>query len=150
MYFPCPPAVNPRLTDIAKVRVIPFLYRPLANYADARPAERPRLGPSGSLKIPSPAPTPVVNPYAPSQRSRLSQSTSRRRQASIFGDEDDDFDADGDADADAGEDVEGEGEEGGDPEDQQIYCFCQKLSYGEVRPCLHSFIFYIYGSFLCG
>ena len=36
---------------------------------------------------------------------------------------------------DAGEEVEGDGEEGGDPEDQQIYCFCQKLSYGEVRPC---------------
>lgn len=26
-----------------------------------------------------------------------------------------------------------EGEEGGDPEDKEIYCFCQKLSYGEVR-----------------
>ncbi|KZP13443.1 hypothetical protein FIBSPDRAFT_960502 [Athelia psychrophila] len=102
---------------------------------DGHRKKRPRLGPSGSLKIPSPAPTPVVNPYAPSQRSRLSQSTSRRRQASIFGDEDDDFDADGDADADAGEDVEGEGEEGGDPEDQQIYCFCQKLSYGEMIAC---------------
>lgn len=36
------------------------------------------------------------------------------------------------------EDAEGEedevGEDGGDAEDQELYCYCQKLSYGEVRP----------------
>lgn len=35
------------------------------------------------------------------------------------------------------EDAEGEedeaGEDGGDAEDQELYCYCQKLSYGEVR-----------------
>ncbi len=35
------------------------------------------------------------------------------------------------------EDAEGEeDEEGGDAEDQGIYCYCQKLSYGEVRAAL--------------
>ena len=42
----------------------------------------------------------------------------------------------GDADAEGEDDAEGEeaGEdgEGEDGEDKQIYCFCQKLSYGEV------------------
>ena len=32
-----------------------------------------------------------------------------------------------------GEEDEG-GEDAGDTEDQEIYCYCQKLSYGEVRP----------------
>jgi chromatin modification-related protein YNG2 len=37
-----------------------------------------------------------------------------------------------DDDAEGEDDFEENGDEGGDPEDQQIYCFCQKLSYGEV------------------
>ena len=37
-----------------------------------------------------------------------------------------------DDDAEGEEDFEENGDETGDPEDQQIYCFCQKLSYGEV------------------
>jgi hypothetical protein len=89
-----------------------------------------RLGPSSSnasIKLPSPAP---VNQYAPPQRSRLSQQahprnspTRSRRATSLFG---------ADEDAEGEDDYEENGDEGGDTEDQQIYCFCQKLSYGEV------------------
>ena len=88
-----------------------------------------RLGPSASnasIKLPSPAP---VNQYAPSQRSRLSHqahprnSPARRRATSLLG---------ADEDAEGEDDLEENGEENGDPEDKEIYCFCQKLSYGEV------------------
>ena len=41
---------------------------------------------------------------------------------------------DADEDAEGEEDVEEDAmEEGGDTEDKELYCFCQKLSYGEVR-----------------
>jgi hypothetical protein len=92
-----------------------------------------RLAPAGSnngsIKLPSPAP---ANQYTPSQRSRLSQQAHRRnnspatrsrRATSLFGP---------DEDAEGEDDLEENGEDGGDPEDQRIYCFCQKLSYGEV------------------
>lgn len=88
-----------------------------------------RLAPStsnSSIKLPSPAP---ANAYAPSQRSRLSHQTHlrhSRRGNSLFG---------ADEDAEGEDDFEENGEEGGDPEDKEIYCLCQKLSYGEVR-CL--------------
>ena len=71
-----------------------------------------------------------MNQYAPSQRSRLSHQAHPRnspvrprRATSLFGP---------DEDAEGEDDLEENGEEGGDPEDQEIYCFCQKLSYGEV------------------
>ena len=37
------------------------------------------------------------------------------------------------------EDAEGEddGEDGGDAEDQQLYCYCQNTSYGEVGSTLY-------------
>ena len=38
-----------------------------------------------------------------------------------------------DEDAEGEEDVEDGGEDGADAEDQELYCYCQKLSYGEVR-----------------
>ena len=38
-----------------------------------------------------------------------------------------------DEDAEGDEDMEDGGEDGGDAEDQELYCYCQKLSYGEVR-----------------
>jgi len=101
--------------------------------ADAHRNKRRRLGTStsnASIKIPSPAPT---NQYAPSQRSRLSQQahprhspTRSRRATSLFG---------ADEDAEGEDDYEENGEEAGDPEDQRIYCFCQKLSYGEMIAC---------------
>ena len=79
---------------------------------------------NSSMKLPSPA------PYAPSQRSRLSQAHSRnspargRRGASLFGM--DEVDGEGE------EDYDENGDNGDDGEDKEIYCFCQKLSYGEV------------------
>jgi len=98
--------------------------------ADTHRNKKRRLGPSAShtsIKLPSPAP---VNQYA---RSRLSQQahprnspTRARRAISPFG---------ADEDAEGEEDLEENGEEGGDPEDQHLYCFCQKLSYGEMVAC---------------
>lgn len=40
-----------------------------------------------------------------------------------------------DDDAEGEEDIEDGGEDGADTEDKTLYCFCQKLSYGEVRIC---------------
>lgn len=37
-----------------------------------------------------------------------------------------------DEDGDGEDDIEDGGEEGADTEDKTLYCFCQKLSYGEV------------------
>jgi hypothetical protein len=73
----------------------------------------------GSIKLPSPAPVSALP-----GRSRLS----RQAQPATGVDEDgDDIDAEGEEDAE-----EEEGEEG---EDKGIYCFCQKMSYGEVSVC---------------
>ncbi|KAG2156386.1 hypothetical protein DEU56DRAFT_906541 [Suillus clintonianus] len=78
----------------------------------------------GSIKLPSPAPSA----YAPSTRGRR-----RRRGASS---EAEDFDYDyGEETQGAEEAEEGEGEEGEDGEDKELYCFCQKLSYGEMIAC---------------
>ncbi|PAV21020.1 4 histone acetyltransferase complex component yng2 [Pyrrhoderma noxium] len=45
-----------------------------------------------------------------------------------------DEDADGDQDADADGEVE-DPEESGDAEDKELYCYCQKMSYGEMIGC---------------
>lgn len=45
-----------------------------------------------------------------------------------------------DDDAEGEEDYEENGDDVGD-EDKQIYCFCQKLSYGEVRILFRSRIY---------
>jgi len=105
---------------------------PLA-HADAHRHKKRRLGPStsnSSIKLPSPAP---ASAYAPSQRSRLSQQTHprhsptrTRRGNSLLG---------ADEDAEGEDDYEENGDEAGDPEDKEIYCFCQKLSYGEMIAC---------------
>ena len=89
---------------------------------------------AGSIKLPSPVPvtTSAYNSNnGTTQRSGLSRMThprqspvrSRRTNTSAGPD---DEDAEGEED-------EG-GEDAGDTEDQEIYCYCQKLSYGEVRP----------------
>jgi chromatin modification-related protein YNG2 len=89
-----------------------------------------RLGSQTSIKLPSPAPAQSVGVggagYA---RSRLSRQIHPPRAV------DDGGDAEGEEEE--GEEEEGEGD---DVEDKQIYCFCQKLSYGEVR--LSSFAFF--------
>ncbi|KAG1752458.1 uncharacterized protein EDB91DRAFT_1243224 [Suillus paluster] len=80
----------------------------------------------GSIKLPSPAPSA----YVPSTRGRR-----RRRGASS---EADDFDYDYGEETQGVEEAEaeeGEGEDGEDGEDKELYCFCQKLSYGEMIAC---------------
>ncbi|EMD40515.1 hypothetical protein CERSUDRAFT_80181 [Gelatoporia subvermispora B] len=83
---------------------------------------------AGSIKLPSPAPVPTSAYSGAGQRSRLNQvhprqsPRSRRVTAS-------DEDAEGEEDLDEGM------EEGGDAEDKELYCFCQKLSYGEMIAC---------------
>lgn len=63
---------------------------------------------------------------------------------------------DADEDAEGEDDVEDEAmEDTGDQEDEQVYCFCQKLSYGEMVGCdnedcryqwVRSFLlFYVFG-----
>jgi hypothetical protein len=70
-----------------------------------------------SIKLPSPVPTPPVS--APPGRSRLSR-------YAIPDEELEDIDAEGEDDVEEGvEEVEGD-------EDKKPYCFCQKMSYGEV------------------
>ncbi|KAF7789344.1 hypothetical protein EIP86_000288 [Pleurotus ostreatoroseus] len=112
----------------------------------APPQKRRRTGLSssvpsaGSIKLPSPAPVAAAVSAAgasssAAQRSRLSQQVhpraspaarGRRATASVGPDADEDAEGEEDLDEDGGED-------GGDAEDTQIYCFCQKMSYGEVR-----------------
>lgn len=79
------------------------------------------------VDIPSPAPSVV---YPGTQRSaRLASAQTRdspmraRRPTPSVQDED----------GDGEDDIEDGGEEGADPEDKTLYCFCQKLSYGEVH-----------------
>lgn len=88
---------------------------------------------AGSIKLPSPAPVAAAPAAPTAARSRLSQQVHLRpsgRRTSPDADED----AEGEDDVEDG----GEGEEdGGDAEDTQIYCFCQKMSYGEVRARSH-------------
>ena len=91
-----------------------------------------------SIKLPSPAPAVVpvsAAATATSQRSRLSQQVQLRnspaargrRVATSMG-------PDADEDAEGEDDMEEDTmEEGGDTEDKELYCFCRKLSYGEVR-----------------
>ena len=69
------------------------------------------------------------------QRSRLSQqvhpaTTGRGRRATAS------VGPDADEDAEGEEDVEDDGmEDNGDADDQALYCFCQKMSYGEMIAC---------------
>ncbi|KII94649.1 hypothetical protein PLICRDRAFT_33459 [Plicaturopsis crispa FD-325 SS-3] len=81
---------------------------------------------NASIKLPSPAPVaPAPSLHGTTQRSRLSQQVHPPRATPS------DADAEGEDDMDEGAD----GEEGGDQEDKEIYCFCQKLSYGEMIAC---------------
>ncbi|KAI0346904.1 hypothetical protein BDW22DRAFT_1410872 [Trametopsis cervina] len=94
---------------------------------------------TGAIKLPSPAPAAVpvsVTVSAIPPRSRLSQVAARsspaargRRATTSLG-------PDADEDAEGEEDVEEDAmEEGGDTEDKELYCFCRKLSYGEMIAC---------------
>jgi len=87
---------------------------------------------SASIKLPSPAPTAA--PVLP-QRTRLAQqqlhraSPARGRQAQPEPPGPDE-DAEGEDDVE-----EGNGDEDEDNEDKTLYCFCQKMSYGEMVAC---------------
>ncbi|KAI6024457.1 hypothetical protein EDC04DRAFT_246392 [Pisolithus marmoratus] len=79
-----------------------------------------------SIKLPSPAPS-----YVPST------GRGRRKKRGVSS-EVDDFEVEFTEETQGAEDAEGEevdGEEGDDGEDKELYCFCQKLSYGEMIAC---------------
>ncbi|GJE94728.1 hypothetical protein PsYK624_108990 [Phanerochaete sordida] len=90
---------------------------------------------AGSIKLPSPAPQTVpvaLGTGATGHRSRLGQqvTTGRGRRATAS------LGPEADEDAEGEDDVEDDAmEETGDQEDEQVYCFCQKLSYGEMVGC---------------
>ncbi|KAI0092399.1 hypothetical protein BDY19DRAFT_481012 [Irpex rosettiformis] len=96
---------------------------------------------AGSIKLPSPAPAAVPASAnlsaAAGQRSRLSQQVSlrnspaarsSRRVTTPVPDANEDAEGEDDVEEDAME-------EGGDQEDKELYCFCRKLSYGEMIGC---------------
>ncbi|KAI6130253.1 hypothetical protein EDD16DRAFT_1077189 [Pisolithus croceorrhizus] len=79
-----------------------------------------------SIKLPSPAPS-YVPPTGRGRRKKRGVSS-----------EADDFEMEFTEETQGAEDAEGEevdGEEGDDGEDKELYCFCQKLSYGEMIAC---------------
>ncbi|KAH7887455.1 hypothetical protein F5I97DRAFT_831909 [Phlebopus sp. FC_14] len=79
----------------------------------------------GSIKLPSPAPSTYV----------LSTGRGRRKKRGVSS-EADDFDFEYGEETQHAEDAEGEEGEGEeDAEDKELYCFCQKLSYGEMIAC---------------
>ncbi|KAH9938109.1 uncharacterized protein B0H18DRAFT_1112295 [Fomitopsis serialis] len=123
-----------RITESLRNAIaIPEAPPPAPSASVAPPQKKRRIATAasaGSIKLPSPAPMPA-SAYGAGQRSRASQQTrqsparSRRVTAS--------------AGLDADEDAEGEDdlemEEGGDAEDKEIYCICQRMSYGEMIAC---------------
>jgi chromatin modification-related protein YNG2 len=86
---------------------------------------------SASIKLPSPAPTSV--PVLP-QRTRLAQQQLHRASPARGRQPQPEPEPPGpDEDAEGEDDVEeGNGDEDEDNEDKTLYCFCQKMSYGEV------------------
>ncbi|KAN0097205.1 hypothetical protein V8E55_001651 [Tylopilus felleus] len=89
--------------------------------------KRKLTAPQGSIKLPSPAPSsyvPVSN-------------RGRRKKRGVSSEVDDmDFDFGEETQvAEEGEGDEADGEEGDDGDDKELYCFCQKLSYGEMIAC---------------
>lgn len=89
--------------------------------------ERKLTAIQGSIKLPSPAPSL----YVPAS------GRGRRKKRGVSSEVDDvDFDFGEEIQAvEEGEGEEGEGEEGDDGDDKELYCFCQKLSYGEMIAC---------------
>lgn len=86
---------------------------------------------AGSIKLPSPAPMSAAPSYGTGQRSRVHtrQSPLRSRRVTESAGPDIDEDAEGEDDLEEGMD------DSGDAEDKRLYCFCQKLSYGEMIAC---------------
>jgi len=100
--------------------------RAVATGEESAYKKRKLMATQGSIKLPSPAPSL----YVPSTRGR-------RRKRGVSS-EADDFDFDYGEEIQGAEEAEaeeGEGEEGEEGEDKELYCFCQKLSYGEMIAC---------------
>lgn len=77
---------------------------------------------------------------AAGHRSRLSQQVARQspaRQQRSSGRAVASVEMEVDEDAEGEEDLEDNAEDNGEVEDKELYCFCQKLSYGEVCPFPH-------------
>ncbi len=94
--------------------------------------ERKVTGIAAASSVKQPSPAPASTPVLP-QRTRLAQQQSHRpppvrgrqvQQQELPGP---DEDAEGEDDVE-----EGNGDEDEDNEDKTLYCFCQKMSYGEV------------------
>jgi chromatin modification-related protein YNG2 len=96
---------------------------------------------STSIKLPSPAPTSV--PVLP-QRTRLAQQQLHRASPARGRQPQPEPEPPGpDEDAEGEDDVEeGNGDEDEDNEDKTLYCFCQKMSYGEVCATRHHVMLY--------
>lgn len=96
----------------------------------APPMKRKRaaaVAQAASIKLPSPAPVSLQLPVQRSRTSshRPSPARGRRAVSSVGPDED----------AEGEDDVEDAGDDGEDNEDKSLYCFCQKMSYGEMVAC---------------
>ncbi|KAK7696217.1 hypothetical protein QCA50_000870 [Cerrena zonata] len=100
--------------------------------------------PTVSIKLPSPAPVATSSASgggssaAANHRSRLSQQVARQspaRQQRSSGRAAASAEMDVDEDAEGEEDLEDNAEDNGEVEDKELYCFCQKLSYGEMVAC---------------
>ncbi|GBE79810.1 hypothetical protein SCP_0210110 [Sparassis crispa] len=89
---------------------------------------------AGSIKLPSPAPMPA-GAHVGGQRSRLSQQVHTRHSPARVRRVTASVGPGADEDAEGEEDVDEAMEEGGEGEDKELYCFCQKLSYGEMIGC---------------
>jgi len=91
--------------------------------------ERKLTATQGSIKLPSPVPSSYIPVSGRGRRKK-------RGVSSEVDDMDMDFDFGEETQAaEEGEGDEGEGEEGDDGDDKELYCFCQKLSYGEMIAC---------------
>ncbi|KAI0776184.1 hypothetical protein BD413DRAFT_262380 [Trametes elegans] len=124
---------------------------PSASISAAPPPQKRRrvttTASAGSIKLPSPVPVSSGSyggggasasggggGSSGAQKSGLSrqvhprQSPIRSRRAHTSAGPDDE-------DAEGEDDLDEAGEEGGDAEDQELYCYCQKLSYGEMIAC---------------
>ncbi|KDQ64185.1 hypothetical protein JAAARDRAFT_43346 [Jaapia argillacea MUCL 33604] len=133
--------VNERLAGSIALPEIPNIG------AGAVPQKKRKLGAQTSvtsIKLPSPSPAPsfAVQPARPSKLSQqiyIPSSRGRRAAATTIKlEQEEEEDAEGEDDLEGEGEIEGvEGEEGeeAEGEDKELYCFCQKLSYGEMIGC---------------
>ncbi|CAL1700209.1 unnamed protein product [Somion occarium] len=130
-------------SNIVSISEVPATPTPTG--AAAHPTKRRKLGSTTSstvsIKLPSPAPvaaSSAASSAAASHRSRLSQQVARQspaRQQRSSGRVTASVELEADQDAEGEEDLEENAEDNGEVEDQELYCFCQKLSYGEMVAC---------------